>query len=104
MTQSLTTQLIDGDFAEFWVVSTDRAGNPVNGLAAKHSQRGSTLESWSSPTPTNTVFDPTDKPLPGQRVMMKTFWSNLGKRRDPIFVPLGEQGWGRVGPIPPQIM
>ena len=31
MTQSLTTKLIDGDYVEFWVVSTDRAGNQVNG-------------------------------------------------------------------------
>ena len=32
------------------------------------------------PILTNTVFEPTDTPIPGQRITMKTFWSNLGKR------------------------
>ena len=95
MTQSLTTKLIDGDFAEFWVVSTDRAGNPVNGLGSEALPKRVDIRIMEFlPTLTNTVFDPTDKPLPGQRVTMKTFWSNLGKREGTLSLSLWESKGG----------
>ena len=37
---------------------------------------------------------PTDKPLPGQRVTMKTFWSNLGKREGTLSLSLWESKGG----------
>ena len=90
MSQSLTTKLIDGDFAELWVVSTDRAGNPVNGLGSEAIPKRVDIRIMEFlPTLTNTVFD-VERPLAGQRVTMTTFWSNQGKRDGTLSLSLGE--------------
>ena len=103
MHQSLTTTLIDGDYAEFWVVSTDRAGNQVNGLGSESLPKRVDVRIMEFlPTLTNVVFDPTDKPLPGQRVTVKTFWSNLGKRDGTLSLSLwqnnGGESWSQSPP------
>ena len=90
MSQSLTTKLIDGDFAELWVVSTDRAGNPVNGLGSEAIPKRVDIRIMEFlPTLTNTVFD-VERPLAGQRVTMTTFWSNQGKRDGTLSLSLWE--------------
>ena len=95
MTQSLTTKLIDGDYVEFWVVSTDRAGNPVNGLGSESLPKRVDIRIMEFlPILTNTVFEPTDTPIPGQRITMKTFWSNLGKREGTLSLKLWESKGG----------
>ena len=100
MTQSLTTKLIDGDFASFG--SSPRIERKsCERLGSEHSQRGSTLESWSSCRPDEYSVRPDDKPLPGQRVTMKTFWSNLGKREGTLSLSLWERRAGTKGPISP---
>ena len=54
------------------------------------------------PTLTNTVFEPTDRPLPGERVTVKTFWSNPGKRGGSIDISLwmnsGGESWSQSPP------
>ncbi|MFL2954674.1 MAG: hypothetical protein ACJZ56_04455, partial [Candidatus Thalassarchaeaceae archaeon] len=99
----VNTKLVDGDYILFWVVSTDRAGNEVNGLGSEDNPKRADIRIMEFlPTLTNTVFEPTDRPLPGERVTVKTFWSNPGKRGGSIDVSLwqnnGGESWSQSPP------
>ena len=99
----VNTKLVDGDYILFWVVSTDRAGNGVNGLGSEDNPKRADIRIMEFlPTLTNTVFEPTDRPLPGERVTVKTFWSNPGKRGGSIDVSLwqnnGGESWSQSPP------
>jgi len=99
----VNTKLVDGDYILFWVVSTDRAGNGVNGLGSEDNPKRADIRIMEFlPTLTNTVFEPTDRPLPGERVTVKTFWSNPGKRGGSVDVSLwqnnGGESWSQSPP------
>lgn len=103
MVSLVNTKLVDGDYILFWVVSTDRAGNGVNGLGSEESPKRADIRIMEFlPTLTNTVFEPTDRPLPGERVTVKTFWSNPGKRGGSIDISLwmnsGGESWSQSPP------
>ena len=75
----------------FWVTSTDKAGNPVNGLGSESQPRNPTLRIMEfNPEFTRVVINPTDTPRVGEMLTLQTFWENDGKREGTITVGLYE--------------
>ena len=82
----------DGDKVEFWVTSTDKAGNSVLGLGGPESPRTPTLRIVEFLGQyTREVVTPTKSPIVGETLSIVTYWENPGKREGTITVGLYEQ-------------
>ena len=80
----------DGDRIMFWVTSTDRAGNEVQGLGSEYAPRAVALRVMEfNPALDNVVVTPKD-PLQDTTVIIETYWSNSGKRDGTIEINLYE--------------
>ncbi len=80
-----------GDQIAFWVTSTDRAGNTVNGLGSESAPRMPTLRIMKfNPEYTRVVINPSNTPMVGEMLTLQTFWENDGKRDGTITVGLYE--------------
>ena len=80
----------NGDRILFWVTSTDRAGNEIQGLGSDESPRPVALRIMEFvPNLDNVVVTPKD-PFPDTTVTIETFWSNSGKREGTIEINLYE--------------
>ena len=74
----------------FWVTSTDKAGNEIQGLGSEQSPRAVALRVMEfSPSLDNVVVTPKD-PLQDTTVVIETYWSNSGKRDGTIEINLYE--------------
>ena len=78
----------EGDRILFWVTSTDRAGNAVQGSGSAASPRPVAVTSFN-PSLDRVDVAPKD-PQPGTIVHIETFWSNDGSRGGTIEVNLYE--------------
>ena len=79
-----------GDRIMFWVTSTDRAGNEVQGLGSDVAPRTVALRIMEfNPTLDNIVVSPKN-PLTDTTVSVETYWSNSGKRSGSIEINLYE--------------
>ncbi len=80
----------EGDRIMFWVTSTDRAGNEVQGLGSDEAPRAVALRVMEfNPALDNVVVSPKD-PLQDTTVIIETYWSNTGKRDGTIEINLYE--------------
>jgi hypothetical protein len=80
----------NGDRIMFWVTSTDKAGNEIQGLGSQQSPRAVALRVMEfSPSLDNVVVTPKD-PLQDTTVVIETYWSNSGKRDGTIEINLYE--------------
>jgi hypothetical protein len=80
----------NGDRILFWVTSTDRAGNEIQGLGSDDTPRTVALRIMQFvPALDNVVVTPKD-PFPDTTVVIETFWSNSGKRDGTIEINLYE--------------
>ena len=80
----------NGDRILFWVTSTDRAGNEIQGLGSDETPRTVALRIMQFvPSLDNVVVTPKD-PFPDTTVVIETFWSNSGKRDGTIEINLYE--------------
>ncbi len=80
----------EGDRILFWVTSTDRAGNNVQGPGSEDSPRTVALRLMVfTPKLDSMVITPQD-PFSDQEVTIETFWSNSGKRDGTIEITLFE--------------
>ena len=80
----------NGDRIMFWVTSTDKAGNEIQGLGSEQSPRAVALRVMEfSPSLDNVVVTPKD-PLLDTTVVIETYWSNSGKRDGTIEINLYE--------------
>jgi hypothetical protein len=80
----------NGDRIMFWVTSTDKAGNEIQGLGSEQSPRAVALRVMEfSPSLDNVVVTPKD-PLQDTTVVIETYWSNSGKRDGTIEINLYE--------------
>ena len=80
----------NGDRILFWVTSTDRAGNEIQGLGSDDTPRTVALRIMQFvPSLDNVVVTPKD-PFPDTTVVIETFWSNSGKRDGTIEINLYE--------------
>ena len=83
-------EVLDGDRILFWVTSTDRAGNDVEGPSSVDSPRVVALRLMTfSPNLDSIVITPQD-PFSDQEVTIETFWSNDGKRDGTVEITLFE--------------
>ncbi|MCH1591922.1 MAG: hypothetical protein L7R66_02905, partial [Candidatus Thalassarchaeaceae archaeon] len=82
--------VVNGDRILFWVTSTDRAGNEIQGLGSDDTPRTVALRIMQFvPSLDNVVVTPKD-PYPDTTVVIETFWSNSGKRDGTIEINLYE--------------
>ena len=83
-------EVANGDRILFWVTSTDRAGNEIQGLGSDDTPRTVALRIMQFvPSLDNVVVTPKD-PYPDTTVTIETFWSNSGKRDGTIEINLYE--------------
>ncbi len=80
----------NGDRILFWVTSTDKSGNEIQGLGSQQSPRAVALRVMEfNPSLDNVVVTPKD-PLQDTTVVIETYWSNSGKRDGTIEINLYE--------------
>ena len=80
----------NGDRIMFWVTSTDKSGNEIQGLGSQQSPRAVALRVMEfTPSLDNVVVTPKN-PLQDTTVVIETYWSNSGKRDGTIEINLYE--------------
>ena len=83
-------EIENGDRILFWVTSTDRAGNMIQGLGSESAPRPVALRIMVfNPSLDSIVINPKD-PFIDETVIIETFWSNDGKRDGTIEINLYE--------------
>jgi len=83
-------EIEEGDRIMFWVTSTDRAGNEIQGLGSDVAPRTVALRVMEfSPSLDNIVASPKN-PLLDTTVLIETYWSNSGKRDGSVEINLYE--------------
>jgi len=83
-------EIEEGDRIMFWVSSTDRAGNEIQGLGSDVAPRTVALRVMEfSPSLDNIVASPKN-PLLDTTVLIETYWSNSGKRDGSVEINLYE--------------
>jgi hypothetical protein len=83
-------EIENGDRILFWVTSTDRAGNMIQGLGSESAPRPVALRIMVfNPNLDSIVINPKD-PFIDETVIIETFWSNDGKRDGTIEINLYE--------------
>ena len=83
-------EIEDGDRIMFWVTSTDRAGNQIQGLGSQVAPKGVALIVMDFTPQLDNIVSSPKNPLIDTTVLIETYWSNPGRRDGSVEINLYE--------------